>query len=388
MFPIIEVAGSPFERGRTHGSLARERIDRSIATYARLFAYCGIDWPRAQRRAAGYRETIGAIAPDLMTEIEGIAAGSGRGVDEILALNARTEILPSSYPGDPHPEWERIDAANAKAGVPDWGECTAIAVKPSASATGGTLLAQNWDWLGAQRAALVLLRANEPSGRSYLTLTEAGMLAKIGLNDRGLGVCLNILRSRDDGSRPAVPVHVLLRALLGCGSVAEAIDLASGLSFGASSNVLCADAAGETAALEFSPRGLHVVRGAGGTLCHTNHFLAPAAASAEATLAPSLSSVPRLERAEAIAAALRGPIGIADLRRLLRDESDGFLSICRRPDPALPAEIRLESVASVIMELAAGRMHVAPSVPSLTDYVVVSIQDRAKEMECATGFVQ
>jgi len=381
MFPVIELAGTAAERGRRHGALARRQIERSIATYARLFAYCGIDWAGARRRAAGYRETIGAVDPDLVAEIEGIAAGSGRGVDEILALNARTEILPPSYPGDPQADWRRIAAANVAAGVPDWAECTAIAVKPSASATGGTLLAQNWDWLGAQRAALVLLRVTEPAGRAYLTLTEAGMLAKIGLNDRGLGVCLNILRSRDDGSRPGIPVHVLLRVLLGCGSVAEAIDFASGLSFGASSNVLCADATGETAALEFSPRGLHVVRGAGATLCHTNHFLAPGAASAEATLAPSLSSVPRLKRAEAIAAASPGPIGIADLQRLLRDESDGFLSICRRPDPSLPAEMRLESVASVIMELAAGRMHVAPGVPSLTDYVVVPIRERAKEMQ-------
>jgi isopenicillin-N N-acyltransferase-like protein len=381
MFPVIELAGTAAERGRRHGALARRQIERSIATYARLFAYCGLDWAGARRRAAGYRETIGAVDPDLAAEIEGIAAGSGRGVDEILALNARTEILPPSYPGDPQADWRRIAAANVAAGVPDWAECTAIAVRPSASATGGTLLAQNWDWLGAQRAALVLLRVTEPAGRAYLTLTEAGMLAKIGLNDRGLGVCLNILRSRDDGSRPGIPVHVLLRALLGCGSVAEAIDFASGLSFGASSNVLCADATGETAALEFSPRGLHVVRGAGATLCHTNHFLAPGAASAEATLAPSLSSVPRLKRAEAIAAASPGPIGIADLQRLLRDESDGFLSICRRPDPALAAEVRLESVASVIMELAAGRMHVAPGVPSLTDYVVVPIRERAKEMQ-------
>jgi isopenicillin-N N-acyltransferase-like protein len=381
MFPVIELAGTAAERGRRHGALARRQIERSIATYARLFAYCGIDWAGARRRAAGYRETIGAVDPDLVAEIEGIAAGSGRGVDEILALNARTEILPPSYPGDPQADWRRIAAANVAAGVPDWAECTAIAVRPSASATGGTLLAQNWDWLGAQRAALVLLRVTEPAGRAYLTLTEAGMLAKIGLNDRGLGVCLNILRSRDDGSRPGIPVHVLLRVLLGCGSVAEAIDFASGLSFGASSNVLCADATGETAALEFSPRGLHVVRGAGATLCHTNHFLAPGAASAEATLAPSLSSVPRLKRAEAIAAASPGPIGIADLQRLLRDESDGFLSICRRPDPALAAEVRLESVASVIMELAAGRMHVAPGVPSLTDYVVVPIRERAKEMQ-------
>jgi len=373
MFPLIEVSGSARERGQQHGLQAKARIARSIATYARLFAYCGIDWQGAQRLGAGYREVIGDLDPALLAEIEGIAAGAGRHADEILALNARTEILPPSYPGEPHPDRNRIAAANVKNGVPDWGECTAVAVKPAQSTTGTTLLAQNWDWLGAQRAALVLLRVRSAGGASCLTLTEAGMLAKIGLNQRGFGVCLNILRSSDDGSHPGVPVHVLLRALLGCDSVADAIAFASKLTFGASSNVLCADASGDTAALEFSPRGLEVVRGADAALCHTNHFLAPAAAKHQATLAPSLSTVPRLERITALTSAHQGKFSSADLQRMLRDESDGYLSICRRPDPAFAPEVCIETVASVVMDLGERVMHIAPDMPSKVDFVPVAL---------------
>ena len=373
MFPLIEVSGSARERGQQHGLQAKARIARSIATYARLFAYCGIDWQGAQRLGAAYRDVIGDLDPALLAEIEGIASGSGRNVDEILALNARTEILPPSYPGEPHPDRNRIAAANVKNGVPDWGECTAVAVKPAQSTTGTTLLAQNWDWLGAQRAALVLLRVRGSGGASCLTLTEAGMLAKIGLNQRGFGVCLNILRSSDDGSHPGVPVHVLLRALLGCDSVADAIAFASKLTFGASSNVLCADASGDTAALEFSPRGLEVVRGADAALCHTNHFLAPAAAKHQATLAPSLSTVPRLERITALTSAHQGKFSSADLQRMLRDESDGYLSICRRPDPSLAPEVCIETVASVVMDLGRRVMHIAPDVPSKVDFVPVAL---------------
>jgi isopenicillin-N N-acyltransferase-like protein len=373
MFPRIEVSGSARERGQQHGHQAKARIERSIATYARLFAYCGIDWQSAQRLGAGYRDAIGDLDPALLAEIEGIAAGAGRHVDEILALNARTEILPPSYPGEAHPDRSKIAAANAKAGVPDWGECTAVAVKPAQSTTGTTLLAQNWDWLGAQRAALVLLRVRSADGASCLTLTEAGMLAKIGLNSRGFGVCLNILRSSDDGAHPGVPVHVLLRALLERESVADAVAFASKLTFGASSNVLCADAAGDTAALEFSPRGLDVVRGADAALCHTNHFLAPAAARHQASLAPSLSTVPRLERITALTGAHKGKFSPADLQRMLRDESDGYLSICRRPDPSLAPEACIETVASVVMDLGERVMHLAPDVPSQVDFVPVAL---------------
>jgi len=367
MFPVIEASGVARERGRIHGAVARARVERSIATYAKLFAYYGIDWRQAQERGAAFRDEIAGLDAELLEEIVGIAEGSGRGLNEILALNARTEILPPSYPAERSRRWQAVDDANRAAGVPDWGECTAIAVPPAASATGGALLAQNWDWLGAQRGALVVLRIRETDGSSCMTLTEAGMLAKIGLNDRGFGVCLNILRSTTDGSRSGVPVHPLLRALLKCGDVEHAASRAARLSFGASSNVLCADACGGTANLEFSPLGLQPMRGDGAALCHTNHFLAPSGGPAEAALAPSLSSVPRLARARALVAAQRS-IGIADLKRMLRDESEGYLSICRRPDPTLDAEVRLESVASVIMELGERRMHIAPDIPSLAKY--------------------
>ncbi len=377
MFPIIEVEGSARNRGRQHGAQAKARIERSVATYARLFAFCGIDWAGAQKLGAGYRDLIGDLDAELLEEIEGIAAGAGRHVNEILALNSRTEILPPTYPGQPHPERQSIAACNVAGGIPDWGECTSIAIRPAMSTTGTTLLAQNWDWLGSQRDALVLVRSTETDGSTCLTLTEAGMLAKIGLNSHGFGVCLNILRSSDDGSKPGVPVHVLLRALLKRRSVDDAVAFASKLSFGASSNVLCADAGGKSAALEFSPRGLHVIRGEESgmqrALCHTNHFIAAEAAKHQASLAPSLSTYPRLERIETLAGAHRGKYSAEDLQEMLRDESEGFLSICRRPDPAVEREARMETVASVVMDLGEQVMHVAPDVPSMVGYEPVGL---------------
>ena len=236
----------------------------------------------------------------------------------------------------------------------------------------GTLLAQNWDWVGAQRESLILLRVSEGADPACLTLTEAGMLGKIGFNAAGFGVCLNILRSIFDRTRTGVPVHLLLRALLRCSSVRQAVEFAGRLSFGGASNILCADRGGGAANLEISPRGLRVVRGQGPTLCHTNHFLDPEARTWQAVLADNLSSVPRLERALKIAAAAAHH-GVEDLKRLLRDESEGLLSICRRPDPSLAAPVQIETVASVVMELGRGVMHVAPDIPSRVDYRVVAL---------------
>lgn len=373
MFPLIELSGSAYQRGQQHGAAAKLLVQRSIASYSSLFAYCGISWADAQQMGAAYRDLIGNFDPDLLCEIEGIAHGSGRHINEILALNARTELLPPSYPGAPHPERSKLIARNEQANSADWGECTALAIKPAQSATGTTLLAQNWDWLGAQRGALAVLRVQDESGQAFMTLTEAGMLAKIGLNRHGFGVCLNILRSTDDGAHPGLPVHVLLRKLLECHNVDEAIALAAKQTFGASSSVLCADAAGQTAALEFSPRGLEVIQGAQTVLCHTNHFLAPSASKHQASLAPSLSTVPRLQRITALTEMAQGAISVTDLQHMLRDETDGYLSICRRADPALDVDARIETVASVIMDLGQRVMHIAPDVPALVEYQAVGL---------------
>jgi isopenicillin-N N-acyltransferase-like protein len=356
MFPVIEVSGDAFERGRQYGEQARARVERSLANYARLFAFVGMDWAEAQRRGEAYRSVIGNFDAALLEEMEGIARGAARPFAEILALNVRTEVMPPCF----------LTGA-------DTGECTAIAVTPAASATGETLLAQNWDWVGAQRESMVILRVRENGSPACVTLTEAGMLAKIGFNGQGFGVCLNILRSVFDGGAPGVPVHVLLRALLKRASVRDAVEFASRLSFGGSSNILCADRGGDIASLEFSPKGMRVLRGEGGTLCHTNHFLHADATAWQAEFAPNLSTHPRLERALAHAS-MRPKHGLQDVQKLLRDESDGLLSICRKPDLSLPPEAQLETVASVVMELARGVMHIAPDVPSRADYTAHALE--------------
>ena len=365
MFPILDIHGSPRERGRQYGGHARERIVKSIESYARLFAYCGLAWRDVQQRALPYRDEIARVAPGLLDEIDGIAEGAGIAMPEILALNARTEILPPTYPSDPSPQMPSILAANRAAGVAtqyDWGECTALAVLPEASSDGHTWLAQNWDWIGEQRAALVVLRITGDDGVRAMTLTEAGMLAKIGLNDRGVGVCLNILRSTDDGQKPGMPVHVLLRHLLDCGSVHEACAAAQSMTHGASSNILVADAGGHAASLELSPRGVAIISSGNGTLAHTNHYLDAQQGAYAATLSPLATTEQRL--ACAMRHAARGRLGRAELEALLRDDSEGPQSVCRQPDPALVPEVRIESVAGVVMDLTARTMWIAPDVPS------------------------
>lgn len=391
MFPCIDTlsAASAHERGQIYGQEAKDRIQHSVVTYARLFAACGIDWAQACERGLRFERVIARVDADLMTELQGMAQGSGQSLGSLMALNCRTEILPPTFFTDEPQLAHAALAANRAAGLPDWldsavwdsalqdGECTAMGVSGAASQTGQAWLAQNWDWMGRQRQALVLLHTQGPSGQSITTLTEAGMLAKIGINQSGFALGLNILRSVRDGSRLGVPVHVLLRHLLDCRSVAHArerlhaLQSDLGLGFGAASNVPCADAEGQTACFEVSPAGWAEVRPAHGVVVHTNHFVCESLLAEQAPVGPGLSSHSRLSTAHQHT--LQTPIGQAELERFLRDESDGFLSICRSPDPSAPPESRVESVAGIVMHTNPPAMWVACDVPSRVAFEAVPL---------------
>ena len=395
MFPCIDTlsAHSAHERGQIHGQQAKDRIQHSVITYARLFAACGIDWASACERAMRFEPVVEQVDADLMAELRGMAQGSGQTLGSLMALNCRTEILPPTFFSDEPQLAHAALAANRAAGLPDWladapwdgalkdGECTAMGVTAAASRTGQAWLAQNWDWMGRQREALVVLHTQGPSGQSITTLTEAGMLAKIGINQSGFALGLNILRSNRDGSRLGVPVHVLLRHLLDCRSVAHArerlhaLQMELGLGFGAASNVPCADAEGQAACFEVSPAGWAEVTPTQGVVVHTNHFVCESLLAEQAPVGPGLSSHSRLSTASHHA--LQTPIGQAELEHFLRDESDGFLSICRSPDPSVPPESRVESVAGIVMHTQPPAMWVACDVPTRVAFEAVPLATAA-----------
>lgn len=375
MFPIIDIRGqgSAHARGVAYGQAARAQTAHSMETYARLFAFCGISWAQARARALRYLPVIRALDPALVQELEGIAAGSGQPFDAVLALNCRTEILPASYFDSEPYAADAALAANRAAGLQDWSECTAMCVAPEASAEGHAWLAQNWDWIGRQRAALVVLKTEGAAGRCITTLTEAGMLAKIGLNDAGFALGLNIVRSVRDGATPGLPVHALLRHLLTCcGSLAQArerLAALQALGFGAASNIPCADASGAVACFEIAPAGWAELQPTNGVVVHTNHFLCESLLPQQAPMGSVLSSAPRLATAALHAARL--PIGFEALQSFLRDESDGTLSVCRGPDMAIAAHARVESVAGIIIDPQARQMWIAPDVPSRVAFSLV-----------------
>jgi isopenicillin-N N-acyltransferase like protein len=389
-FPLIISGGERLAAGAQYGKQARTRVHTSILNYAATFAWCGLDWDETKTRARPFRAVIGDVDGSLIDEMRGIAEGAGVTFEDILALNVRTEILPADFGmplrragrlkrghalarnagiGLDHPD---VDAAPPLRSLDDHlSECTAIGVSKSVSAHGITWLAQNWDWLGWQREAMVVLKRAD-----ICTLTEAGMLAKIGFNGHGLAVGLNILRSTQDGDHaPGTPIHIALRLLLErCESLPAAYKLLRNLKFSASSNIMASDAHGQVAAFEVSPFGVAMIADTDGMVVHTNHFLSESFTDHEGNLAASLSSLPRFacmsRFAQAWSASKHAPT-LGDLQAALSDRSQGAASIARVVDLTMPVELRVESVASVAINCNARTMHIAPQSPTPMGYTQV-----------------
>src|SRR5687767_536083 len=90
---VIDSADA-FERGRQLGQQASTQIAESIDVYKEAFEHwADLDWAEAQRLASRFRRPISEFDPEIMAEMDGIAAGAGVGEDEVLAINVRTEVM-------------------------------------------------------------------------------------------------------------------------------------------------------------------------------------------------------------------------------------------------------------------------------------------------------
>jgi isopenicillin-N N-acyltransferase-like protein len=274
--------------------------------------------------------------PELLEEIEGIAAGAGQDALELLAVNARTELL---APGP---------AA----------ECSVI----GRVGDGRVELAQTWDWHPDLASARVIVTTAPPGRPWFTTVTEAGMLAKLGLNQAGLACGLNFLTCSADGGVDGIPIHILLRLLLDrCGSATEALELLLGADVSASSCVTVAvqEPGGPTLfAVELSPGGPTVVwPDDDGWLVHTNHFLSPPARGEDTQPRTHPGTLLRHRHLERV---LRDGIGPA---RALAEHFPAGESICRHGDTSPVWADRRETLLAIAMDPGAPALGVAAGPP-------------------------
>jgi len=316
-----------------------------VSTYRRLLREAaGVSPSQLAHVGRRVAEQLDAC-PWLVEEIEGIAKGAGQDPCELLAVNARTELL----------------------GPMQEGECSLVAWTRGDDVG----LAQNWDWHPALASAAVVITTTRDDGSWFTTLTEAGIVAKLGLNSSGLAVGLNFLTCSEDGGLDGLPVHVLLRRLLEeCTDSLSALELLLGARVSASAAVTVAAAEEAGSAVftaELSPAGPAIAWLEDEWLVHTNHFLVGPAGGVDTQ--PSLFPSTLLRREHLLRRIRHG----AAVPEVLAEHFPRGQAICRHDGPVGPWAEERETLASVMMDLRPPALRVAAGPPCRTPYAPVAL---------------
>lgn len=354
-FPHVKVAGGAAERGRQYGQQARDRMHLSVSAYGRVFEhYAGWSWDKVRSEAARFAGPIAAFRPAYLEEMRGMAEGAGLDLLDVLAINVRTEVMFAAK-------------AREAAGRPVPAECSSFAVVPAPGRPGPTLIGQNWDWLPHCTDTVVVLEASQDTGPDYVTVVEAGLLAKTGMNSSGLGLAANALVTSADVGEPGVPFHLLLRAILDCENVSDALTALQSGPRSSSANYLIAHRDGVAIDVEAAPgdfsRLFFVYPGEDdGVVLHTNHFLSERFDGKDVSVWAMPDSPVRLQRLRAGVSA-SPDASLASFRSLLSDHANHPSGVCCHPDTRFDALDQGATVSSVLMDLDASRMWVSDGNP-------------------------
>lgn len=340
--PEVVCVGSSYEVGFAHGSQIPRRIATCIEIYAKLYReLLDINWAEAKRRAAAFILPLAKSSPDILEEMRGIADGAKVDHLDILALNIRSELALTNYTDG----------------------CTSIAT--TAGEEGGLpimLLAQNWDWITEVGNIQVFLDIRKTGKPRIRFLGEAGLVGKYGMNDAGLGVCANAIRSGLINVN-MLPVHVAVRRSLECTSFEEAEKMLATEGVAACVNIVIADKSGRFASIECSPKGnksIHPDLGSK-TVCHTNHLYA----LEDALDHPAENSFTRLARIKELSKS-EDHVSVDKIRQWLSDEQNKPMSICRSRPLNVKGIERMETIATVIMDIKNFKVEVSLGRPSLS----------------------
>ena len=346
--PLVEVAASaPRERGRQRGRRLGPLVEGLRDGYRRLLDASG-GAPDLERRLDETRGTVARWWPEAVAELAGIAEGAGVDERDVWLLNARTELLA---------EARRRGGSGAAAR-----ECS-VAVALGRGEEGSVGI-QTWDWHDHLAPYWHPVRCRG-GALDWAGITEAGILAKIGVNSAGVGLHLDILHHDDDRAGGA-PVHLVAACIL-----AEAVDVESAIAIARTAPVSASSALtvhdGERGvSIELSPAGIGLVEARQGWLVHTNRIQTPALRAGErddpAERASTDDAIAR-ERLLRERTAAADDVSTEALLDLLDTAPGAAGALSCTPDPGAALGDRWHTLATVITRPAQRRLEFVSGVP-------------------------
>ena len=352
-FPFVRTEGPPREVGREHGRAFGDQVAGSIGVYKRKFEAIDLDWNRAIDLARSSRSFLEDLDPDLVEEMAGIAEGAEVDPMEILVINIRTGLIRMM-------EVETVEDH----------ECTTAAVCPPATADGHTLVGQNWDQSPECQPNTVVIEQHVPGIPALLFVTEAGILFRHGMNDAGVGIAGNALRTnKESRADRGAPSPVPRRRALRFSRLDDVHRALTDTPRSHSGNHLLASQEGAAVDVEAVPGQTFSLYPEDGILVHANHFLHPGAGEVvEDRSKPKPGSLERDCRVRDLLRAKAGTIGIEDMKAALQDHEGFPKSVCRHPDTSSDIGFTL---VTTVMDLNQRTMWTAPGpscVGTFTEY--------------------
>ena len=335
---------APYERGAEFGAHHRQEIERTVASYRRLFAARATGPFDVDLWGESAWQGICGLAPTASQEILGIAEGAGIPVREIAALNARTELLALADP----------------TGVD---ECTAVVSAPPGRPP---VAVQTWDWYDAMADNWLHWRIPHPDGRVVETVTEYGVLGKIGVSSHGIGVLFTMLHHVDDApGQLGYPVHLLSRRILDTATTLdEAVELARSVGTSASTSLTVVESrpdGGRAVSIELFPGGPGLLEPEHDLLVRTNHFVSEG--GEKGCLASTIGPGSEIRRTTLLAALADHPPGTADdVVTAMRDHAD-IGGVCAHPDRTMEPVLQHATLATVAIDTVRHALQVSVGGP-------------------------
>jgi isopenicillin-N N-acyltransferase-like protein len=352
--PILRTGGDPRERGREHGALAGERIERGISRYMERFRhFSGFDRQAAREEALRYVDPILEYDPEIVDEIRGVAEGAAVPFADVLAMNCRSELMFASA---------RIM------------ECSSFALQPSVTADQHTYVGQNWDWAPDISETIILLFIGQEDPKpDILLLDEAGIVGRMGLNSAGIGLCTNTLIS--DFRQHGVPYNVLLRGVLNHQGLDGAIAALVRPARAIPANFVIGDGRGQTIDIEVAPREFDYIYPTDGIITHGNHFSGTRMRLKDVSVEKWPDSLYRECRIRDVLQPHSGEISVETMQEALRDRFGFPNSVSRHADPEQGEFDQLETIASIIIDCTDRQCWIAVGPPDRTAYAEYAIAD-------------
>lgn len=350
---VLNVAGAPYELGLQHGQQARQKVHRNVQFYMRLWeSFGGMTRDEILKQVEGFVPYIESYDAQLVEELQGLAKGSGLSFEEVVALNARTELTFACLsPGAAAPE-----------------ACSSYALMPEVTNDGHMIMGQNWDWRAEADDCCIVLRIDQKDKPSIVMHTEAGCIGHRGFNSAGIGICMNFIRCDRDTFRHGLPYLIKMRAVLNSTSLPDCLKMLAAYVGPNSMNMLLGHGDGEALDIEHLPDDLLFLHPRDGILTHTNHFLSPRFRDKDMGKYALPDTMIRADRMTRLLTDRRGRLAWDTLKEVLKDHFGYPDSICRHRDQRTPANQQWETLCSMIMDLTAGEMLYAPGPPCSHPY--------------------